>query len=797
MPRLITLGRFELTDDSPHGEPMSIQPKRLALLAYLAVVPLGESSKHRRDTLVGLFWPELAQDDARRALRNALHHLRKSVGADAVITRTDEEISLDLDIVHSDQSEFELAVAERRYSDALRLYRGDFLDGVFIPDVSSRFEDWIDRTRVRMRNRAVEAARCVLSAAESEGRSADALAAAFRAFELAPEDEAVLRQLLSLLHRSGDKTGALRAYDTFARRLKDEIGVTPEPATVTLYEALRQAASVDMSPALDRRTEAGENRDAAPTLIAAPADSSRSISKRSTGTAILGARSRLMLASAALGMVVVIAGAWLASTKASQRERVARSIAVIPFEVENKDTAAVFFADGMTQEIGAALGRAGIRVAARGSVAAIHARPGGDASLRKLLGVGLLLHGRVQRSGDRLRVWTQLVNGEDGIALWTRSYDTTMTDVFHVQEDLAQAIVREMRPTLGASVASESSRSARGTNDVEAYDSFLKGRYYADRLQSDLAIASFKHAISRDPSYARSWAALSRAYANLALSGTDSTISSDSLIKLASRSAAKAVQLDPKIADGYAATGVVLLTQWNFSSADLAFQRAIALEPGNPDNYLEYCSLLFEVGRVEDGVAEVQKIRDLDPLSVSGIIVKQYGLTMLGRWKASEIETNDGLSIDASLVPIYQNAGIAEAFEGNTDSAFALLKKGYDIDPRVFGNAAYGEFGFAVKGRWKDVDRVRRENQAGSANNSPNFLRTVDAVIDGDTSLAVDAMQRAFENREPMFLFVTAACDPMFDLLHSDTRFRALMARYGMRPCPVVGKWPIPRRQHS
>lgn len=789
MPRLLTLGRFELASETASPEPISIQPKRLALLAYLAAASPSGAVMHRRDTLLGLFWPELPQDDARRALRHALHHLRKAVGPEAILTRTDDQVGIDPALIESDRADFERVLGEKNFTAALELYKGDFLRGVFVPEASPQLEDWIERTRLRLRNGAVDAARHAIADAKAEGRDADALSAAFRANEIAPDDEAVLRLLLPLLHSSGDKAAVTRIYENLARRLKEEIGIEPEPETTALYNELRRAPSKSVLPAplcaARRIDEIDQSAD-----LPKPGD--RFEPERGTHVA-LRPRFRKMPFLVVAGILVLATIAWSTRARFTRATHEVTSIAVLPFEIANKDTAAAFFADGMTEELGAALSRAGIRVAARSSVAALHARPDGDAEIRRLLGVRLVLHSRVERSGQRFRVWTQLVNGDDGIALWTRTYDTTMTDVFRVQEDLAQAIVREMRPSLGSSIVRESSRSARGTGDVAAYDLFMRGRYYTDHLQSERAIDAFKKSIDHDPAFAGAWSALSRAYANLALTGIKS---SDSLVVLASQAAGRAVQLDPNLAGAYAATGVVLLNEWKFPAAEAAFKRAIELEPDNPDNYLEYSNELFIEGRMDESLREVQRMRELDPVSIGAIVVKQYVLTMLGRWEEERAETRAGLELDSTFVPLYQNAGVAEAFAGKPDSALALLSKGYKLDPRMFGNAAYAQFGFAVAGRWKDVDRIRADSRSDTGN-SPYFFRAVNAAIDGDVAVAVDAMQKGFDKHEALFLFISAACDPMFDILRSDARYEQILSQYSMHACASVGKWPVSPRPRS
>jgi len=779
MPRLLTLGRFELLEDST-DRPVPIQPKRLALLAYLASSTIRTGS-HRRDTLVGLFWPELAAEEARRALRHALHHLRRAVGDDGIVTSSDDQVAVNPAIVVSDAVTFDKAMTEDRYDDALAVYRGDFLQGVFVPEASPELEEWVDRTRARLRIQAVQAARHALASATEAGRHADAMAAAFRAHELAPDDEAVLRHLLRLMHDGGDRAGAIRLYEAFARRLHDEAGLGPEPATTTLVDELRHRPAPTVSTNALRSTSPMPLDSA---VVATPAEANRT--EASTATARRPARAAWI--AAAVVMVAVIIGLSLRFS-GNARSVMANSVAVIPFDKEGGDTTTAFFADGMTDELATALSRAGVHVAARTSVAALQSRHSSDAEVRRVLGVQTLLHGRVQRDGQRVRVWMQLVNGANGMALWTRSYDTTLTDIFGLQEDMARAIVTEIRPSLADSLTT-SARAATGTHDIEAYELFAKGHFFLDRLETDRAIGALSQAVRRDSSYARAWALLARAYANSLLTGVTSRETRRALVRDA---AERAVRLDASLADAYIARASALMSDWRFAEAEAALRRGIAIQPDNPDLYVEYCGLLFVEGRPNEALAIIQHVRELDPLSIAGIVLKQYVLLMLGRLDEARIETRRGLELDSTFVPLYQNAGIIEAFSGHPDSALALLRKGYELDPRMFGNLAYALFGYATAGRWSEVDRLRGDIAKERDENSPEFFNAVVATVRGDRVAAVTALERGFERHEPLFLFVSAACDPMFDALKSEPRYHALMRRYGMQMCPALGRWPIPR----
>lgn len=250
MIELRTLGAVDLRD--PNGREVRAvlaQPKRLALLVYLAVAqPRGF---HRRDTLLALFWPELDQGRARAALRKAVLVVRRGLGPGALLGRGDEELGLANGVVTCDAVAFERATDEHRFGPALELYRGDLLQGFFIAG-AREFEQWMERERARLRERAAAAAWAL--ADESAAARQDVLAVqwARRALEFTPTDESALRRLITLFYGMGDRAAALHAYNQFAARLLEECGVRPSAETRQLVEVMRQSGKVVTDPGLER-----------------------------------------------------------------------------------------------------------------------------------------------------------------------------------------------------------------------------------------------------------------------------------------------------------------------------------------------------------------------------------------------------------------------------------------------------------------------------------------------------------------------------------------------------------------
>jgi DNA-binding SARP family transcriptional activator/tetratricopeptide (TPR) repeat protein len=221
------------------------QPKRFALLAYLAAAtPHGF---HRRDKLLGLFWPDLDLDQGRHALRQSLHFLRLRLGP-VVVRRGDEDVGLDPAILWCDAPAFEQALGQNQPAAALELYGGDFLPGFYVSGVAAEFGQWLESERARLRACAARAAWAVANQTEVEGRAADAAHWARRAVALAPDDEGGVRRLMAMLDRIGDRSGALRAYEQFAEGLRTEFAADPAPETQVLLAAVRQGRSAPPGP---------------------------------------------------------------------------------------------------------------------------------------------------------------------------------------------------------------------------------------------------------------------------------------------------------------------------------------------------------------------------------------------------------------------------------------------------------------------------------------------------------------------------------------------------------------------
>lgn len=221
------------------------QPKRFALLAYLA---LGAGAGYqRRDSLAALFWPELDQFAARRALRNTLYHLREALGDDIIVARGHDAVAIDPAALICDATRLADAVDNGRFEEAVERYRGELLAGLHVPNSGEAFEEWLSLERRRMVELVLRALRALVAREEAAGDFATAARWARRACEHAPDDESWLRRTMTLLERASDAGDALRMYERFAHRLSTDFGAAPSAETRELASRLRAGVALPTS----------------------------------------------------------------------------------------------------------------------------------------------------------------------------------------------------------------------------------------------------------------------------------------------------------------------------------------------------------------------------------------------------------------------------------------------------------------------------------------------------------------------------------------------------------------------
>jgi DNA-binding SARP family transcriptional activator len=222
-----------VTDESTS---LLLQPKRLALLIYLALAP--RRRLRRRDQVVSLFWPELDSEHARGALSQGLKYLRRAMGDGIVVAQGEEEVGANREELWCDAFMLGAAAESGQHQEVVSLYKGIFLDGFFVEGASPEFERWVAEERGRLVTLASGSASTLAETAEKAGDLAAAVRWARRASAIAPDDERALATLIRLLAASGDRMGALNTYEAFRIRLREQYQVAPSPETTALLNRI-------------------------------------------------------------------------------------------------------------------------------------------------------------------------------------------------------------------------------------------------------------------------------------------------------------------------------------------------------------------------------------------------------------------------------------------------------------------------------------------------------------------------------------------------------------------------------
>jgi serine/threonine-protein kinase len=420
------------------------QPKRLALLAYLALATAG--GYRRRDQIVALFWPELDQAHARTQLRKVLHALRSTLGSEAFVTRGEEELRLDASQVWCDAVAFAGLIKEGQWSEALELYRGDLLEGLFPGGVGEQFETWLGDQRSTLREQASRAAWECSTREDLAGRHAEAVALARRGLELDPDDEEGVRRLIAVLDRYGDRAGALRLFREWQARLQAEYGADPAPETRKLarkVQAPRKGESLETPPAVSSLPPPESPPAGAPpeaSLAPSRPERRRWASRKGVVASLV-----VLLATAViLGAVHVTRGG--SGLEADNGRAQKTRVAVLPLRGLG-DSSDARVGQGLAEELTTALAQLpgiSVRSTAR-SREAVHA--GGDVrEIGRRLAVAFVLDGSVQHGAGRSRITLRLVRVADEVAVWARAFDVAMEseDLLVAQERVARATADEL-----------------------------------------------------------------------------------------------------------------------------------------------------------------------------------------------------------------------------------------------------------------------------------------------------------------------------------------------------------------
>ncbi|MCA1634031.1 MAG: winged helix-turn-helix domain-containing protein [Acidobacteria bacterium] len=404
------------------------------------------------------------------------------------------------------------------------------------------------------------------------------------------------------------------------------------------------------------------------------------------------------------------------------------------------------------------------------------------------LDVELVLEGSIQRRGDSLRITVRLDKTADGTSLWAGTFDEQLTDIFVVQDAIANKVAAALELQLG--VEEQKHLTKRHTENVEAYQSYLKGRFHWNkRGPQDLqkAIEHFKQAIALDPSYALAHAGLADAYTLLANAGSPA----QEIMPKALEAAQKAVSLDEDLAEAHAALGNIFIYYlYDFVGAEREEKRAIELNPYYATAHHWYSELLMGLGRHQEALAEIRRALEIEPLSL--ILNRQYGASLLfaRQYDAAIEQMKKTVELDANFAVGHSTLSVAYRMKGNYAESVEELARFQELVGRA-ETAALMRESFA-EGVWQGFLRAMTDERR-PANLTPYNVATFHAAL-GEKDKAFAELNKAYQNREGILGLLKV--DPRFDSLHDDPRFEDLARRFKIAPSDArrIG---LPSRIHT
>ena len=452
------------------------------------------------------------------------------------------------------------------------------------------------------------------------------------------------------------------------------------------------------------------------------------------------------------------------------------SIAVLPFVDMSQGKDQEYFSDGLSEELLNLLAQLPqLRVIARTSSFAFKGKEVGVAEIAKTLNVAHVLEGSVRKSGDTLRITAQLIRTADSSHLWSETYDRQMTDVFKVQDEIAGAVVAQLKVKL---LPAQQVTNPHRTASTEAYNQYLLGNQFFKRNTLEgyrLALAAYQKAVALDSGYAAAYAGL--AYAELYTGDYAASVEENAAARKRAQAAMdKSIVLAPDLADGYVARGWLRSSlTWDWSGADADFAKALALEPGNADAQRRYGLLLLNLGRMTEAIAATRKAIELDPLSAAAwnnlgtmhfVDPKQF--------QEAREAFDHALAINPESSFAKFNLVILELVEGHAQEALSVARTAGEVWSQTGVAMAEHTLGHA-----RESQLALNELIAKYAHDSAFQVAEVYAWR-GEPDKAFEWLERSYEQHDGGLSAIKT--DPLLKSLWTDARFAAMVKKLGLPP---------------
>jgi TolB-like protein len=467
-------------------------------------------------------------------------------------------------------------------------------------------------------------------------------------------------------------------------------------------------------------------------------------------------------------------------------------LAVLPFGNLSGAKEDDYFSDGLTEEMITQITRlqaSELAVIARSTAEHYDSSSKSLDQMKKELGVGYVLEGKVRRGGKRVRITAQLIQLKDQTQLWAETYERDLSDVLSVQADIAQAIAREINLALNLSQSTRLSDLQKGHGQVQpaAYDAYLKARYNLHQMTPGAiskSIEDFERAIQLDEKYAPAYAGLASAYALLAIAPFDLLPPREAMPK-AEKAARKSLELDSSFAEAHTALALVNHHyHWKWEEAAAGYEMAIELNPDHADTHLWYSWLLLALGRRDAAFDEIEQtmsiVQETDPHRLVAVHTTRAAAYYFGReYQRAVDECEKAKQLDPEYFMLHFIAGRAYMRLNEHARAIAHLKQARkETGEMPLMDAALG-LAYAVSGKKAETMKLAEAFKAAAKKRyiPPTYFGMLFAGL-GDKDKAMMWLEKAYDDRADGLTWLNV--EPMLDEVRSDPRFQDLIRRIGL-----------------
>jgi TolB-like protein/DNA-binding winged helix-turn-helix (wHTH) protein/Flp pilus assembly protein TadD len=482
---------------------------------------------------------------------------------------------------------------------------------------------------------------------------------------------------------------------------------------------------------------------------------------------------RLIVALALCLIIAVTAIAYRRVRSSSSAPANISSVAVLPLKNLTGDPTAEYFSDGMTESLISELSKIPeLKVISRASVFMFKGKEIDPTEAGRQLGVASIVEGSLLKSKDRIRIQLRLVAAADGHIIWSGdSYERAAADIFNVQDEISCNVAEHLRPVFCAGKPAR-----RSTDNVAAYEAYLKGRYYMSQRTAEglmKAIQFFQQAIEIDPRYALAYCDLAESYK---LAVWYVPMPASEAVPELQTAAIKAIELDSSLAEAHTAMAEVYSFQWRWKEGLAESERAITLNPGYGAGHHNVALALALIGRNAEALTHMQRARELDPLSL--VINTDFGwVYYLGhRYDEAIAQYQKALELDPNFTLAHFDLALAYSALARHDKAIAEMQNARGRGSDYLAGLAYV---YAVAGRRAEALATLAELQrlAKQQYVPPYHLAWIYVGL-GDKDKAIALLQQVYaEHTQHVVDFKTV---PMFDSLRSDKRFQELVQKVGL-----------------